>query len=174
MHAAINFDIAKIARPFRHRGRRRRSEWILKSFYEGVISAWHVARWVERVYVCVCVCARQWHATWHIRLFPFDNQPLSNQNRYLLALHLGESDTAAQYTVTLGFFVPATSVWCVKIEFSVFLSVPFSLPSAIRISCTSIVKCQTQLFKCSDKCSLSFFLSFNSVVPVGVNLHANL
>lgn len=39
---------------------------------------------------------------------------------------------------------------------------------------TAVVKCQTQLFKCSDKCSLSFFLSFNSVVPVEVNLPANL
>lgn len=80
MHAAINFDIAKIARPFRRR--RWRCEWILKScqaFSEGVILTWHVA-WV-------CDCARPWqppHAVWHIRLFSL-RQSTASQPKSLFA-----------------------------------------------------------------------------------------
>lgn len=61
------------------------------------------------------------------------------------------------------FFPAPTSVWCVKFEFSDFLSHSLSHSSD---SLTLIVKCQTQLFKCSDKCSLSFFPSvFIGLLP---------
>lgn len=155
---------------------------IMPAFYEGVISTWHVALWANMcvcVRVCLCqpVAAAACYMTYSLVSLRQSTTFHPSQKSLFACTSFGRGDTRYVYVfnscVFFFYFHQPRLFGASKSNFQWF-NLSLSL-FPLHISLTSIVKCQTQLFKCSDKCSLSFFsLSFNLVVPVKVNLHANL